>query len=115
MSLGHYDLEIDEGATFIKTFYFENADGTVFPLTSYTNAKASIKEQYTDASPLAVFSCSIDEPGGSITITMANTFTAALPFNKHGKGVWDLFVTDALGNVIKAVSGSVCVLPRVTT
>lgn len=124
MSLFTYNLSIDENATFVQAFAFKNADDTIFDLTGYTNAKASIKKFFSDLVPLFDFICTIDVPTGTITLKLspANTDALANTFprpeankdNSANKGVWDLFVTDPTGNVVRFASGQVQVLARVT-
>jgi hypothetical protein len=89
MSSGKYNLIIEQGATFSRTFTYKNSAGTAVDLTGYT-AAAQIRSSFsaTEKTDLTV---SIPTPAnGQIVVSLTATETAALTLES---GVWDLELT----------------------
>lgn len=105
------DLRIEQGATYSPTFLVYTQDGNPFDLTSYTGS-AQLRHNFADATPSASFTCSINDPAtsGSITISLTASATAALTAcNYH----WDCEI--ASGSIVyRLFEGKAFVSPECT-
>lgn len=115
---GRYDLYIDQGSTFTRTFVYKDADGAPQDLSGYT-ARMMIRkthnaagEPWFDSDPFPG-SLTIPVPAdGSIILTMTDEDTQALP--APAEGVWDLEIDDGSGVIVRLIEGKVVVTPNVT-
>lgn len=117
---GTKDLTIEKGATFLATFTWSTKDinnvKTPVNLTNYT-ARSQMRESH-DATT-AVVSLTTSANGGitlggalgTINIKIPATTTAAISIEK---GVWDLELEDASGNVTRLLEGRVTFKPEAT-
>lgn len=101
-----YDLRIDQGATFALDIECD------IPLTGYT-AAAQIRQSYSSASTLAVFSAIVNESAQTVELSLSAAGTAAIPAGINA-GVWDCEITAPGGTVQRIVEGKVHVTPEVT-
>jgi hypothetical protein len=80
--------------------------GAAVDLTGYT-AMAQVRDTNDGATPVD-FTATV--AAGGIDLVMANTLTTTLP----PKGVWDVQITSATGEVTTVAGGRVTVTPDVT-
>ena len=108
MAPGKYNLTIYRGDTFAQTFRFLD-DGVAEDFTG-TTFLAQVRE-FPNAPTASNFTVTIsDPPDGTITLTMADTVTTALP---HRGGSWDLSGTKD-GVVQTRMYGSITLQEDVT-
>lgn len=81
------------------------ADDQPLNLTGYT-ARANVKGKYSDPAPLAVFTCTVDGPVGTVSWRMDKTETAKLQ-SVTTECVWDLWLDDPDGVPDPILRGSV--------
>jgi hypothetical protein len=105
-----YDLKIDQGATLVLEIECHNDLGQPMDLTGYT-AQAQVRYRHSDAGPAAVFSATLNETPGLVSLSLGAAQTAALakPF-----GVWDCELTGPGGVVQRLAEGKVTISPEVT-
>ncbi len=115
---GRYDLYIDQGSTFTRTFVYKDSNGVAQDLTGFT-ARMMIRKTHNatgdplfDTDPFGT-SLAIPVPAdGSIILSMTDEDTAALPAPLEG--VWDLEIEDGSGVVTRIIEGKVITSPNVT-
>lgn len=112
MPAATYDLLIEQGATFDQEFIWKDSTGTPIDLTGYT-ARMKIRQLKTDAEIISLTSSSgiTIASGGSITILITATQTAALP---TCRGRYDLELQDSTGVVTRLLQGDVEISAEVT-
>lgn len=105
-----YDLRIDQGATLVLEIECQDDLGQPMDLTGYT-AQAQVRYRHGDANPAAVFSVTMNETPGLVSLTLGAGQTAALakPF-----GVWDCELHAPGGVVQRLAEGKVSVSPEVS-
>lgn len=112
---GKYDLAIEAGATYLRTFTWSTGSPPVIVnLTGYT-AHATIRDKWaplgTVLLDLTVGSgLTLGGSAGTVTMLITPTQTVALP----PTGVWDLKMTAPDGTVTRLLAGLVAVSPEVT-
>ena len=104
------NLYIDQGSDFSFTVDMTNSDGTAMDLSGYT-ATAHIRKAYTSTSTAAVFSTSVSEVSGQITLLLTGTQTSALDFGRY---VYDCVIISSSGDKTRVLEGQVIVTPGVT-
>ncbi len=115
---GRYDLDIDQGGTFTRTFVYKDSTGVVQDLTGFTAATMIRKTHNAVGVPIFDGSTfpgvlTIPTPAdGSIILTLTDEQTQALP--APFEGVWDLEIEDAAGAVTRLLEGKVLISPNVT-
>lgn len=111
---GHYDLTVEQGATFTVTLTW-TVDGSPVDLTGY-DARAQVRSMVTSASTLVDLTVgdgiTLGGAAGTIALAISATDTAALP--APFAGVWDLEVESGAGVVTRLLAGAVTVTPEVT-
>lgn len=114
MNAGVYDLDIERGATFLRSFYWQS-EGVAVNLTGYT-AKMQVRE--TAASESVLFEAStangkiaLNVDAGQIDLTITATETAAFEWRT---GKYDLELTSPSGIVTRLLRGNVQVSQEVT-
>jgi hypothetical protein len=112
MPAAQYDLLIEQGATFEQEFIWKDSTGTPIDLSTYT-ARMKIRQLKTDTEIVSLTSSSgiTLTSGGSITILISATATAALP---TCRARYDLELQDALGTVTRLLQGDVEISAEVT-
>jgi hypothetical protein len=104
-----WPLDITQGATFSNTFLYKNEDGTPIDLTGYT-AKGQIRaKEDPEATLYADFTCAVDGPGGSLTISLTADETSAIP----ASGFYDVFLVQGASRFL-FLQGAVRLDKRVT-
>jgi len=115
---GRYDLLIDQGSTYTRTFSYKDFNGDPQDLTGHT-ARLMIRKTHNasgnplfDSDPFPG-TLSIPTPlSGQIELTLTDEETELLPAPLEA--VWDLELEDAGGVVLRLVEGKVIISPNVT-
>ena len=125
MSAGHYDLTVEQGATFSKTFTLkqgitkDDPNPTPCDFTGYTGV-AEIREDYARDFPLVAFTVTFPPSGsvtgsiaasGSINISLTSEQTLVLPAGITG--VWDLLLYQG-DTVTRLLEGQAFIYPVAT-
>lgn len=108
------DLEIEQGANFLKTITWKDSGGTPINLTGFT-ARMQIRKSVSAAATLADLTTS----NGGITLGgVAGTITLALTAAQTGAmtsgGVYDLEIVNGAGFVSRILQGAVLFSKEVT-
>jgi hypothetical protein len=105
------DWIIDAGSDWTRTVAFTvTSSGAVIPLTGYT-ARAKMVDVY-GGTVLATFTCVVDEPNGTVTLSLTDVETAIALGENYP---WDLELIDGSGNVERTHFGRVEVRGEATT
>ena len=109
------DLTIEQGATFTDESLLVDADGEVIDLTGYT-ARMDIKADIADTDPVISLTTDngriiITPSAGSVLLYLDPAETAAISIER---GVYDLEVVSAGGDVTRLMQGAVVVDLNVT-
>lgn len=95
MPAGRYDLVIERGATWLRTFTYEVPKGTPFNLTGY-RADMWIKESYDADDKDTLIQLDSDEGGGIVLGGEAGTLEITIDAEDTlldiENGVWDLVI-----------------------
>lgn len=110
-----YDLNIEQGADFSKSFVLRNSDGSLKDLTNHT-ARLQIRryvfeEEILLEATTANNGISINTGTATVTVRFNNAVTSLIDVKS---GVYDLELIDATGNVARILKGSVVFDPEVT-
>lgn len=110
-----YNLTIDQGATFVRTFTWTDAAGDPIDVTGYS-AEFQVRE--STRSPDVVLSAStagstisVSGGDGEFTITIPASSTRSVP---EGSYVYDVEITSPGGVVTRLVQGAAIVSGEVT-
>lgn len=103
------NLTIEKGTTFEETFFFDNNDGSNFPLSDTTVVAKLKKHPQSEIS--YEFNYSIIISQGAITLTMSPDITSTLP---SGRCVYDIIVEDSSHKKTKLVEGFIIVKDSVS-
>ena len=106
MSAGHYDFEIEQGATFTLNLSYKDSNGAVINLTSPTPYTGRMKirdspdgeliaSSESADSPLNIITVTIGASGNNIVASMTATNTKTLDFDT---GVYDLEIYNGTGS-----------------
>jgi len=107
-----YNIEIDQGATFILSLDIENeVDGCKFDLTGW-DAEGQIRDTYAAATASATFTMVFGTPrsSGSLTAQLPASRTRTLV---PGIKFWDLELTSG-SIVLRIIEGEAKITPEVT-
>jgi hypothetical protein len=115
MPAGKHNLVIEQGATFGRRFTWSDSKGKPVNLTGYS-ARLHIREKVDSPNPVAVATTEngkiqLGGAAGTIMLMFTADETAAMSFKK---GVYDLELENADGNVVRLLEGSVTLSPEVT-
>jgi hypothetical protein len=118
MTAGVYNIVIERGATFRKVFTYK-IDNVAVNLTGYT-ARMKIRskplnvasELLSLTTPEGVGGIVLGGSAGTIVVTLDDNTTADLSWSR---GVYDLELVSAGGDVKRLLEGSVIVRPEVTS
>lgn len=107
----NYDLSIYKGDAVKFTVTVKDSNGSAVDLTGYT-AKASLKANYSDDSPVD-FVCTISNAaGGVVSVYLSPSTSSSLSLSDY---IWDFQLTEPSGDVRTYLTGDVQVTPEVTT
>lgn len=122
MPAGRYDIVVELGATFRRTFQYLDADENAIDLTGWS-ARMKVRapdwqgdvvpgfELSSDTSP---FGITIDAVNGEIVVEIAASETGDIDLEQACKGVYDIELYDGAGEVVRLVEGRVRFVPEVT-
>jgi|TARA_R110000824_G_scaffold205924_3_gene390885 hypothetical protein len=109
-----YNLTINQGATFTKTFTYKSG-GNAVDLSTYT-ARMQIRTSYDASSTLVSLTSGASDitlaSNGVITVTIAASVTTAMA--APNTGVYDLEIVASNGTVTRLLQGNVTISPEVT-
>ena len=112
MSVYVSNLVINTGATFQQTFSLENiTSNSALDLNGFT-AMSQMRKHAGSTGIAATFTASIQNAdNGQVQVGSSSVSTATL---KPGRYVYDVIVSDSVGEVTRVVEGSVLVRQGVT-
>jgi len=111
MAAGKYNMLVQQGATYNQSITLKSSTGTPINITGCTVA-AQIREQYSDATPVATFTTNIPVgTDGVIQISLTPTETSAITIEK---GVYDIEITYPGGTKDRILQGNVVISKEVT-
>lgn len=106
----NHDLVIYKG-DYVELFVtVKDSGGTPMDLTGMTPA-ASIKDTYTDATPV-LFTCNLTGQPGEVRIYLSSEASSGLTV---GGAIWDFQLTNGTGQTRTYLAGDVTVYNEVTT
>lgn len=112
-SAERYDIRVEVGADFKRTFTWMQADGeTPVDITGYS-AVLAIRERHDDEEPLLELTNDVDgglvlgDAAGTIEVHATAAMTETLPQHESGliNGVYDLLLTSSGGERRRLVEG----------
>ena len=121
MPAGRYDIVVELGATFRRTFQYLDADENAIDLTGWS-ARMTVRATDWQGDVVPGFDVSSDASPGGITITaetgevtveVSASDTAAIDSDVC-RGVYDIELEDPDGVVVRLVEGRVRFAPEVT-
>ena len=106
------NLVINTGATFTQTFSLENiSSNSALDLSGFT-AMSQMRKHAGSTGIASTFTASIQNAeNGQVQVGLSSVSTASL---KPGRYVYDVIVSDSVGEVTRVVEGSVLVRQGVT-
>jgi len=112
---GKIDLEIDKGATYRKTFYWQDSLGAAINITGYTG-RMQIRKSINSSSFIAELTTenggmTLTGPEGKIELFISDTDTSSVVENS---GVYDIELISAGSEITKFCRGSVAFPEEVT-
>jgi len=112
MAADWFDIDIDQGSTFLWDITIYDVDGvTPLDLTGY-QVRSMIRKRYADVNPAETFNISYpDAVNGKVRLLLSASETAAL---LKGRYVYDIEIEDGVGKVAKIYKGFVIVYPEAT-
>jgi len=117
---GKLNLKINQGETFKHILKWKDANEQLIDLTGMS-ALMHVRSKISDTTPALVLSSdSNDNPDGNITLGgTAGTISLYISSEitktiEWVSGVYDLEITDALGDVTRLIEGSIAVSKEVT-
>lgn len=102
------NIYIDQGTNFQTQINLNNSDGNPVDLSDYTILSQMRK---THASVNAYSFTATSNAAGVIVMSLSSNASAAIP---AGRYVYDLLVTDHLGNATRLMEGQVTINPSVS-
>lgn len=108
-----YDLAIEQGATFARTFTWKDENGAAVDISGYT-ARMKIKDRVGGSTIVSLTNGSgitLGGAAGTVAILLSATATAAYTFQA---AVWDLELVSAGGVVTRLEEGNVILKKEVT-
>lgn len=111
MAAGKYNMLVQQGATYNQTITLKDPTNTTpIDITGCT-AAAQIREQYTDAAPVATFLCEVGGINGQIQISLTAAQTRDILIER---GVYDIELTYLSGVKDRILQGNVVISKEVT-
>ena len=111
----YYDILIEQGATYQKTFTWKGSDETPVDITGYTarmqirRKKSSVDFEHEATTENG--GITLGDTAGTVAVLIPATDTAALTITK---GTYDLELVDPQGVVYRLIEGGVEVSKEVT-
>jgi hypothetical protein len=106
------DLSLDQGATWVQTFIWQDVDEVPFDLSTHT-ARAQIRSRYADDDVGGPAASIVGETfaDGRVVLALSDVETAAI---HRGRYYYDVEVVSSGGFVTRLVQGRLTVLGEVT-
>ena len=104
------NIYIDQGSDFTTVISLTDSNGDVLNLTGYT-ALAQIRKTYASTTIAGTFATSLVADSGQLTLTLADTVTAAMG---SGRYVYDVLLTDGSGDKTRVLEGQAILTPGVS-
>lgn len=126
MAAGRYDIEIEQGADYELAILYQDYEGNVIDMASFTLARMQIRESESSTPILELRSDSPSNPASyvvpqsisllgnndpNIRIAIGNISTAQLDF---GTAFYDLEIVSYSGSVVKIIRGTVRLIKEFT-
>lgn len=105
------NIIIDQGATYQTVITIADANNIPIDLTGYTG-NSVIKKAYSSLNVATTFTVSVNGVLGQVSLSLTANQTANIV---AGRYVYDVKLTDAIGNITRIAEGIATINPRVTT
>lgn len=104
-----YNLEINQGSDYTRTFTVLDSNDVIINLTNYTIA-AQLRKNHT-SNEYVNFTMAILNAGlGKVSMSLPNSVTSTL----SGKYMYDIFLTDPSTHKFKIGDGLITIVPYIT-
>ena len=115
MAAAQYDILIEQGATYRRTFTWKDSLGVAVDITGYS-ARMQIRrkkssEDFEHEATTENGGITLGQDAGTVDVFISATDTAAFAFTK---GVYDIELVDDIGVVYRLIEGGVEVSKEVT-
>jgi len=111
MPAAYQDQYLEQGTTFNSQITLDGSNGAAYNLYGFS-VNSQAKKSYYSSNAVLQFTSSIsDASNGVITLAASAANTANIP---SGKLVYDVVITDSVGNVTRVLEGRIFVSPGVT-
>ena len=104
------NIYIDQGSDFTTTISLTDSNGDILVLTGYS-ALAQIRKSHGSTTIAATFGTALTTGSGQLTLTLADTVTAAMG---SGRYVYDVLLTDGSGDKTRVLEGQAILTPGVS-
>ena len=104
------NIYIDQGADFTTVISLTDSNNEALNLTGYS-ALAQIRKTYGSTTISATFGTALTTTTGQLTMTLADTITAAMD---SGRYVYDVLLTDGSGDKTRVLEGQAILTPGVS-
>ena len=104
------NIYIDQGADFTTVISLTDSNNDALNLTGYS-ALAQIRKTHGSTTIAATFGTALTTTTGQVTLTLADTVTAAMT---SGRYVYDVLLTDGSGDKTRVLEGQAILTPGVS-
>ena len=104
------NIYIDQGADFQTVISLTDSNSDALNLTGYS-ALAQIRKTHGSTTIAATFGTALIASTGQVTLTLADTVTAAMT---SGRYVYDVLLTDGSGDKTRVLEGQAILTPGVS-
>ena len=104
------NIYIDQGADFQTVISVTDSNNDALNLTGYS-AIAQIRKTHGSTTIAATFGTALTTTTGQVTLTLADTVTAAMG---SGRYVYDVLLTDGSGDKTRVLEGQAILTPGVS-
>ena len=104
------NIYIDQGADFTTVISLTDSNNDALNLTGYS-ALAQIRKTHGSTTIAGTFTTSLTTDSGQLTLTLADTVTAAM---SSGRYVYDVLLTDGSGDKTRVLEGQAILTPGVS-
>ena len=104
------NIYIDQGSDFTTVISLTDSNNDALNLTGYS-ALAQIRKTHGSTTISATFGTALTTTTGQVTLTLADTVTAAMT---SGRYVYDVLLTDGSGDKTRVLEGQAILTPGVS-
>ena len=104
------NIYIDQGSDFTSVITLTDSNSDALNLTGYS-ALAQIRKSHGSTTIAATFGTALTTTTGQLTMTLADTITAAMD---SGRYVYDVLLTDGSGDKTRVLEGQAILTPGVS-